>query len=143
MYIGEYNHTIDSKSRLILPSKLREALGDEFVMTKGVDGCLFVYDKTEWAHFEEKLDVLSITNKESRTVRRFFISSAATVEVDKQGRFLVPANLRTYAGLEKEVVFAGCGRNIEIWNSERWNEMNNDNDVEEIMEYLDGIGLNL
>ena len=86
MYTGEYNHTVDSKGRLILPSKLREALGDSFMVTKGIDGCLFVYDKAEWAVFEEKLTALSITNRESRKVLRFFLSGAIDVEVDKSSR---------------------------------------------------------
>lgn len=143
MYIGEYAHTVDSKGRLILPSKLREALGEEFVVTKGVDGCLFVYDKTEWTHFEEQLNALSITNRESRKALRFFLSGASFIEVDKQGRFLLPAPLREYAALEKEVVLVGCGRNVEIWNKDRWEAVNNDDDVEEVMEYLNGIGLRL
>lgn len=143
MYTGEYNHTVDSKGRLILPSKLREALGEEFVVTKGVDGCLFVYDKAEWSHFEEKLNTLSITNRESRKALRFFLSGAASVEVDKQGRFLIPTGLREYAALEKDVVLVGCGRNVEIWNKDRWAAINNDDDVEEVMEYLNGIGLRL
>ena len=143
MYTGEYNHTVDSKGRLILPSKLREALGEEFVVTKGVDGCLFVYDRTEWSHFEEKLTTLSITNRESRKALRFFLSGAASVEVDKQGRFLIPTGLREYAGLEKDVVLVGCGRNVEIWDKDRWAAINSDDDVEEVMEYLNGIGLRL
>lgn len=143
MYIGEYAHTVDTKGRLILPSKLREALGEEFVVTKGVDGCLFVYDKTEWANFEEKLNALSITNRESRKALRFFLSGASYVEVDKQGRFLLPASLREYAALEKEVILVGCGRNLEIWNKDRWEAINSDDDVEEVMEYLNGIGLRL
>lgn len=143
MYTGEYNHTVDSKGRLILPSKLREALGDEFVVTKGVDGCLFVYDKTEWSEFEEKLNALSITNRESRKVLRFFLSGAVSVEVDKQGRFLIPTNLREYAGVEKDVVLAGCGRNIEIWDKQRYEDSKIDADIGEMMDYLDDIGVRL
>ena len=90
MFMGEYNHTIDAKGRLIVPSKFREALGDTFVVTKGLDGCLFVYDNEEWQAFEEKLRSLPITNKEARQFARFFLAGAAEVEVDKQGRILVP-----------------------------------------------------
>ena len=86
MFMGEYNHTIDAKGRLIVPSKFREALGDTFVVTKGLDGCLFVYDNEEWQAFEEKLRSLPITNKEARQFARFFLAGAAEVEVDKQGR---------------------------------------------------------
>ncbi len=143
MYAGKYNHTLDTKGRLILPSKLRDSLGEEFVVTKGIDGCLFVYDKTEWAQFEEKLDTLSITSKESRKVLRFFLSGAAYVEVDKQGRFLVPTELREYAGLDKEVCMVGSGRHVEIWDRARWDAENEDIDVDQSMAYLDSIGIRL
>ncbi len=141
MYTGEYNHTVDTKGRLILPSKLREALGDEFVVTKGMEGCLFVYDKIEWSKFEEKLNGLSITNRESRKALRFFLSGAVTAEVDKQGRFLIPTNLREHAGLTKDVVLVGCGRNVEIWDKERWLASNENDDIEAIIDYLDDIGV--
>ena len=97
--MGEYNHTIDTKGRLIIPSKFREALGEEFVVTKGLDGCLFVYDNKEWAAFEEKLKSLPLTNKDARQFVRFFLAGAAMAEVDKQGRILVPSVLREFAGL--------------------------------------------
>ena len=93
MYMGEYNHTVDAKGRLIIPSKFREKLGDTFVVTKGLDGCLFVYDNTEWTAFEEKLKALPLMNKESRKFVRFFLAGAASVEVDKQGRILLPPSL--------------------------------------------------
>ena len=114
MFMGEYNHTIDAKGRLIIPSKFREILGDNFVVTKGLDGCLFVYDNTEWTAFEEKLKALPLTNKESRKFVRFFLAGAANVEVDKQGRILLPAVLRAFAALDKEVILAGVGGRIEI-----------------------------
>ena len=100
MFMGEYNHTIDAKGRLIVPSKFREILGDVFVVTKGLDGCLFVYDNEEWKLFEEKLRALPITNKEARQFVRFFLAGAAEVEVDKQGRILIPRDLgqRTLRG---------------------------------------------
>ena len=104
MFMGEYNHTIDAKGRLIVPSKFREALGDTFVVTKGLDGCLFVYDNEEWQAFEEKLRSLPITNKEARQFARFFLAGAAEVEVDKQGRILVPNILREFAQISKDVV---------------------------------------
>ncbi len=141
MYTGEYSHTVDTKGRLILPSKLRESLGDEFVVTKGMEGCLFVYDKAQWSKFEEKLNELSITNRESRKALRFFLSGAITAEVDKQGRFLIPTNLREHAGLTKDVVLVGCGRNVEIWDKERWQASNENDDIEAIVDYLDSIGV--
>ena len=112
MFMGEYNHTIDAKNRLIIPSKFREALGDEFVVTKGLDGCLFVYDNKEWCSFEEKLRSLPLTNKDARTFVRFFLAGAASVEVDKQGRVLIPSVLKEFAGINKEVTLIGLASRI-------------------------------
>ncbi len=100
MFMGEYSHTIDAKGRLIIPSKFREQLGEEFVLTKGLDGCLSIYPNDEWAAFEEKLRALPLTNKNARTFSRFFVAGATSCELDKQGRILVPATLREFAGLE-------------------------------------------
>ena len=107
MFMGEYSHTIDAKGRLIIPSKFREQLGEEFVLTKGLDGCLSIYPNDEWAAFEEKLRALPLTNKNARTFSRFFVAGATSCELDKQGRILVPATLREFAGLEKDVVLTG------------------------------------
>ena len=120
MFMSEYNHTVDTKGRLIVPSKFREQLGDEFVVTKGMDGCLFVYANDDWSAFEQKLTSLPLINKEARKFARFFLAGAAQVEVDKQGRILLPANLRQFAGLEKDVVLGGVGSRIEIWSRENW-----------------------
>ena len=122
MFMGEYNHTIDPKGRLIIPAKFREALGDEFVVTKGLDGCLFVYANTEWNNFEEKLRTLPLTNKNARQFTRFFLAGAAACEVDKQGRILIPQVLREFAKLEKDVVLVGVASRIEIWSKEVWEE---------------------
>lgn len=116
MFMGEYNHIIDAKGRLIVPAKFREILGDNFVVTKGLDGCLFVYSDKEWQAFEEKLKTLPLTNKNARQFTRFFLAGAAQVEVDKQGRILLPQVLREFAGLEKEVVLVGVASRIEIWS---------------------------
>ena len=102
MFIGEYSHTIDAKGRLIVPSKFREQLGDEFVVTKGLDGCLFVYENSEWKSFEEKLHALPLTNANARKFSRFFLAGACACEVDRQGRILIPSVLREFAHLEKE-----------------------------------------
>ena len=107
MLTGEFNHSIDSKGRLIIPSKLRESLGEHFVITKGMDGCLFLYPDNEWKAFEEKLRTLPLTNKKARDFKRFFLGSATEGELDKQGRVLISSSLRAYADLEKEVVLAG------------------------------------
>ena len=143
MFMGEYNHTIDAKNRLIIPSKFRETLGDEFVVTKGLDGCLFVYDNEEWASFEEKLRSLPLTNKDARTFVRFFLAGAASVEVDKQGRILIPSVLREFAALDKEVALVGVGGRIEIWSKERWEETSEYDDMDDIAEHMSELGLML
>jgi len=143
MFMGEYNHTIDQKGRLIIPSKFREVLGDEFVVTKGLDGCLFVYDQTEWQSFEEKLKALPTTSKDARQFVRFFLAGAASVEVDKQGRILLPAVLREFAALEKDISLIGVGSRVEIWSKERWEGMASYDDMEEIAEHMAEFGLSI
>ena len=143
MFMGEYNHTIDAKVRLIIPSKFREALGDVFVVTKGLDGCLFVYDNAEWNAFEEKLKSLPLTNKDARQFVRFFLAGAAEVEVDKQGRILVPNVLREFADLSKDVVLIGVASRIEIWSKERFEGMATYEDMEEIAEHMAELGLGI
>lgn len=118
--VGEYLHTIDSKSRLILPAKFRDELGDVFIATKGLDNCLFVYARKEWAILEEKLKRLPLANPEARAFMRFFFAGAAELECDKQGRVLLPNNLREYAKLNKDVVVIGVSSRIEIWDKEIW-----------------------
>ena len=141
--MGEYNHTIDTKGRLIIPSKFREALGDEFVVTKGLDGCLFVYANEEWQNFEGKLKTLPLTNKDARQFVRFFLAGAAAVEVDKQGRILLPSVLREFAGLEKEVVLVGVASRVEIWSKEKWESAAAYEDMEEIAEHMAELGLGI
>lgn len=143
MFMGEYNHTIDAKGRLIIPSKFREVLGDDFVVTKGLDGCLFVYDNTEWSAFEEKLKALPLTSKESRKFVRFFLAGATGVEVDKQGRILIPSVLREFAALDKDVVLAGVGGRIEIWSKDRWEDASEYDDMDGIAEHMSELGLTL
>ncbi len=144
MFMGEYNHTIDAKSRLIIPSKFREILGDEFVVTKGLDGCLFVFDNAEWTAFEEKLKQLpSLTNPNVRKFIRFFMAGASTVEVDKQGRILIPASLKEHAALEKDVVLIGVGSRMEIWSKERYEGTVTYDDMEEIAMHMSELGLGI
>ena len=138
MFMGEYNHTVDAKGRLIVPSKFREQLGDEFVITKGLDNCLFVYDNSEWAALEEKLRALPITNTAGRKFSRFLLGSAATCEVDKQGRILLPSVLREFAGIGKDAVLVGVGSRIEIWNKDKWMEANTFDDAYEVCKRLGG-----
>ena len=143
MFMGEYNHTIDAKGRLIVPSKFREILGDAFVVTKGLDGCLFVYDNEEWKLFEEKLRALPITNKEARQFVRFFLAGATEAEVDKQGRILIPNVLREFAELIKDVVLVGVGSRIEIWGKERFENETVFEDMDEIAEHMAELGLGI
>ena len=143
MFMGEYNHTIDAKGRLIVPAKFREILGDNFIVTKGLDGCLFVYPNDEWQKFEEKLQTLPLTNKNARQFTRFFLAGAADVELDKQGRILLPAVLREFAGLEKEVVSVGVLKRIEIWDKNRWQDTNTYDDMDEVAEHMAELGLSI
>ena len=143
MFSGEYNHSIDTKGRLIIPAKFREALGEEFVVTKGLDGCLFVFSNKEWQAFEEKLKTLPLTNKSARQFIRFFVAGATTCELDKQGRILLPGTLREFAGLEKDVVLTGMLNRIEIWSKAMWNENNSYDDMDEIAEQMTELGLTI
>lgn len=145
MFMGEYNHTIDAKGRLIVPAKFREILGDNFIVTKGLDGCLFVYPNDEWTRFEEKLKSLPLTNKNARQFTRFFLAGAAACEVDKQGRILLPQVLRAFASLEKDVVLVGVASRIEIWSRERWDESMNtyDGDMDEVAENMESLGFSI
>ncbi|MHB1652114.1 MAG: division/cell wall cluster transcriptional repressor MraZ [Desulfitobacteriaceae bacterium] len=122
MFMGEYLHTIDGKGRLIMPVKFREALGEHFIATKGLDHCLFVYPAEEWSTLEQKLRALPFTQPDVRAFVRFFFSGATECEVDKQGRILLPANLREYAQLSKDVVLVGVSARVEIWSQELWAE---------------------
>lgn len=140
-FIGEYNHTVDAKGRVIVPSKFRDKLGDEFVVTKGLDDCLYVYENSEWEQFAEKLSNLSIANPGSRKLTRFFLAGATTCEVDKQGRILLPAVLREFAGIGKDAVLIGNGKHIEIWDKEKWADYSNYDDVDEIAAKLEGLGI--
>jgi len=143
MFMGQYNHTIDIKGRLIIPSKFRERLGEEFVVTKGMDGCLFVYANEDWSAFEQKLTSLPLINKEARKFARFFLAGASQVEVDKQGRILIAANLREFAGLDKDVVLVGVGSRIEIWSLEKWENMDFDDDMDDISAAMESLGLTI
>ena len=143
MFMGEYNHTIDAKGRVIVPAKFREVLGENFVVTKGLDGCLFVYANDEWETFSKKLQTFPITNKEARRFVRFFLAGAAAVEVDKQGRILLPQVLREFAHLEKDIVFVGVSSRVEIWNREDWISSTQFDDMDEIAEHMSDLGLAL
>lgn len=143
MFMGEYSHSIDEKGRLIVPSKFRELLGDKFVLTKGLDGCLSIYTMDEWENFEKKLQTLPLNNKNARKFARFFVAGAALCEVDRQGRILVPQTLREFAGLEKEVIFTGVLNRIEVWSKAMWEENNNYDDMDAIAEDLQDMGISI
>ena len=143
MLIGEYEHSLDVMGRLILPAKIREDMGDKFIVTKGLDGCLFGFSQNEWTNFEEKLKTLPLTNKNARDFVRFFLSGATECEIDKQGRFLIAGNLREYANLEKDAIIIGVGTRIEIWNREKWKSYNSDENIsaDEIAENMTMLGI--
>lgn len=143
MFMSEYNHTIDAKGRLIIPSKFREILGEEFVVSKGMDGCLFVYANDDWNAFEQKLTSLPLINKEARQFARFFLAGAAQVELDKQGRILLPAALREFAGLDKDVVLVGVGSRIEIWSKDKYEAAGEGLDMDDITAAMEGLGLTI
>ena len=123
MFMGEYNHTVDVKGRLIIPSKFREQLGNEFVVTKGLDGCLSIYDLASWRRLQEKLQILPFTSADARTLKRFMVGSAVSTETDKQGRILIPLPLRDYAKIDTDAVLIGNIDHIEIWSSEIWDDV--------------------
>jgi len=121
MFIGEYHHTIDEKGRLIIPAKFREELGETFIITRGIESCLFVYSIESFEKITNKLTSLPFTKKDARSFNRFFMSGATSVELDKQGRVNVAAPLISYAHLKKDCVVIGTGDRLEIWSQEDWN----------------------
>lgn len=129
MLIGEYEHSLDAKGRLIMPAKLRTDMGEKFIITKGLDGCLFVFSQNEWSNFESKLKGLPLTNKNARDFVRFFLSGATECEIDKQGRFLLVNTLREYAEITKEVIIIGVGTRLEIWNKDKWKKYNSNENI--------------
>lgn len=143
MFIGEYQHSLDNKGRMIIPSKFRDSLGEKFIMTKGLDDCLFVYPNEEWKVLESKLKSLPLTSRDARAFVRFFFSGATECELDKQGRILIPANLREYCKLNKEAIIIGVSTRIEIWSKDEWDLYNEDEslDYENIAEKMAQLGI--
>ena len=143
MLMGEYMHTIDAKGRVILPVDFRPELGASFVITKGLDNCLFLYGEEEWERLSAKLRELPMSKPEARAFARFFFAGARRLDLDKQGRFLVPANLRTYAGLTKDVVLNGVMTRAEIWSRTAWDSYNDEVNpmVTKIAETLTDLGI--
>ncbi len=136
--MGEYQHNIDTKGRMIVPAKFREGLGESFVLTRGLDQCLFAYPMEEWTLLEEKLKTLPLTKKDARTFTRFFFSGAVECEVDKQGRINIPQTLRTYSAIEKECIVIGVSNRVEVWSKDKWDDYvsESESSFEELAENL-------
>lgn len=141
MLIGEYEHSLDIKGRLIMPAKLRETIGEKFIVTKGLDGCLFAFSLVEWANFEQKLRTLPISNKDARAFSRFFFAGAIECEIDKQGRFLISSNLREFANLDKDVIIIGMDSRIEIWSKDKWQQCDDNISADDIAEKMEMLGI--
>lgn len=129
MFYGEYQHSVDAKGRVIVPSKFRDGLGEKFIVTKGLDNCLFAYSAEEWSNLETKLKSLPFTDKDVRAFVRFFFAGATECEVDKQGRILLPQNLREYAGLDKDIYVIGVSTRVEIWDKAKWESYSGDENM--------------
>lgn len=143
MFMGQYNQKVDTKGRAIVPAKLREGLGEQFVVAKGLDKCLYGFSMPEWETLAEKLSSLSITDKKVRKFIRFFLAGASTLDTDKQGRVLLPAALREYASLDKDVVWIGAGNKIEIWNPDALidNMEFDDDEMDELAAHMAELGI--
>ena len=145
MFIGEFHHTIDDKGRIIIPSKFREKLGNQFIITRGIDNCLFVYSYDDWMNITNKLSSLPFTKRDARIFNRFFLSGATDVELDKQGRVNISSPLISYANLTKDCVIIGTGDRLEIWAEESWNSFFNStkDNMSDIAENLFNESVNL
>ena len=145
MLLGEYNHTIDGKGRVIIPARLRDDLGDSIVICNGLEGCLFVYSQEEWESFVNELKSLPRMNKDARMFKRYFFGSANEGSFDRQGRVLVPTPLRKAAHLEKEVVLVGVQDRVEIWDKALWEEKRqiSEEDLDAIAERMEAIGIRI
>jgi MraZ protein len=139
MFMGEFQHSIDDRARFIVPAKFREELGEKFIVTKGLEKCLFIYPLNEWDKVVERLNGLSSTRADIRKFSRMFFSGAIEAEADKQSRVVLPANLRTFSGIEKDIIFIGVSSRIEIWDKAAWQEYSDRaaDDYEAIAEAID------
>lgn len=139
MFQGEFQHGLDAKGRLILPAKIREELGAQFVLTKGMDGCLFIFPPDSWETFAGKLNALPTSSRQARKLKRYFIGSSVECETDKQGRFLIPPVLRSFAEIDKDVTVLGVSDRIELWSTEKYDAYQNEEDesIEDIAGELD------
>ena len=141
MLMGEFEHTLDTNGRISMPAKLIKDMGETFILTKGLDGCLFAFSSEEWLNFESKLKSLPLSDKNARNFVRFFLAGATECEIDKQGRFLIPQNLRQAGSLEKEAVIIGVGTRLEIWDKSTWQAKDEENSADEIAENMTMLGI--
>jgi MraZ protein len=143
MFIGEYQHNLDNKGRINVPSKFRDDLGEEFYLTKGLDNSLFCFPESEWKIFEDKLKALPLTNRNARAFVRLFFAGASACSLDKQGRVLIPQLLREHANIEKEIMIIGVGTRVEIWAEEEWKKYTHPDNIsyDEIAEHMADLGI--
>lgn len=143
MFLGEFSHTIDDKGRLTIPAKFRDELESGIVITRGLDGCLWAFGRSEWEILAEKISKLPTTNEAARNFSRFMFSSAFDSIPDRQGRILLPQNLREYAGIQSETVIIGVMNKLEIWNPAKWTEVVTtvEQDTEAIVAQLQDLGI--
>ena len=143
MFMGEYSHTVDTKGRLIIPTKFREQLGNEFVVTKGMDGCLLAFPEQEWLRITDVLSTFPITQEEAIEFMHVFVAGAMSCELDKQGRILLPATLRKFANLDKDVVMAGMINRFEIWDKSAWDDISARANARESVKKMAALGLKI
>lgn len=143
MFIGEYRYSADAKGRVSVPAKFRDELGESFFVTKGLDQSLFIFPQSEWERFEEKLKQLPLTNPKARAFVRIFYSGATEIEMDKQGRMLIPQNLRDFAGIDKELLVIGVGNRIEVWSDNNWEAYSSPDNLsyDDLAEQLEDLGI--
>ncbi len=143
MFSGEFEHSLDAKGRVIIPSRMREQLGDVFYITKGIEHNLLIFSVEDWNEFYAKLNSLPVTNRNARGFKRLFLSGAVECEANAQGRILIPATLREYAGIDKDVTIIGNGNNVEIWDTNTWKTYMDELDADLIAEGLDEVGISI
>lgn len=143
MFMGEYQHSLDAKGRLIIPAKFRDELGEGAILTRGLDNCLFLFPQEEWSILESKLKTLPLTKGDARQFVRFLFSGATECELDKQGRIILPSNLREFASIDKDAVVIGVSSRVEIWSKEKWDSYVQDaeDSFEDIAENIVDLGI--
>jgi MraZ protein len=140
LFLGEHRHALDDKGRVIFPARMRDGLGPTVVLQKGIESCVYVFPTAEWDKEVEKVNSLPTTNPQARRYRRFFFSQAQSERVDKQGRLTIPQGFRDYAGLAKDVVVAGVGARVEIWDAARWDTQRTESE-ETVEDFASELGI--